>query len=64
MKMKTIKSEIQLACELIRILDGLSIKDARDALARATMLLWTTQRVHADSADLAVVDETETTFYR
>ena len=55
------KSEIQLACELIRVLNGLPIKQARDALARADMLLLTTQVVRADSPLLVEADQTDIT---
>jgi hypothetical protein len=58
-RMKAARSEGQLACELVRVLDGLSIKDAREVRALADMLLLTTQVVHADSACLAVVTETD-----
>lgn len=60
----TSKSELQLACELIRLLDGISIEQARNALMRACDLLSTTQMVHADSPLLCVVDETDAALIR
>jgi hypothetical protein len=54
------KSEVQLACELIRILDGCSIEQAKNALMRAQRLLESTQIVSADSPLLLVRAETET----
>jgi hypothetical protein len=53
------KNEVQLACELIRLLDGYSIEQAKNVLMRAQRLLDSTQVVSADSALLAVKDETE-----
>lgn len=58
------KSEIQLACELIRVLDGLPITRAKDALTRAQAMLLSTQIVDAASPLLAVADETDATFNR
>jgi hypothetical protein len=53
------KSEIQLACEIVRLLDGIAITDAQNALARAQQLLLKTQVVNAASPLLAVTDETD-----
>ena len=55
-------TEIQLAQRIVRVLDGVSIKDAQSALARAGTLLLTTQIVHADSVPLAIVAENDATF--
>ena len=52
------KTEIQLACELVRVLNGISIEHALDALGRARSLLLSTQVVNADSPLLGVMDET------
>ena len=60
----TTKSEIQLACELVKVLDGVPIEAAQNALARANSLLLKTQLVNAKSALLAVVDENDATFKR
>lgn len=57
--MKPVKSEIQLACEIIRILDGVSVEAAQHALARAQQLLLKTQIVRGNSPLLAVEDETD-----
>jgi hypothetical protein len=54
-----LKSEVQLACKLIRALDGLSIEQARNALLRAQSLLLETQIVSAQSALLNSIDENE-----
>jgi hypothetical protein len=59
-----IKSEIQLACELVKVLDGVSIEEAQHALARAQALLLKTQIVRADSPLLAVADQNDATFNR
>ena len=56
------KSEIQLACELVKVLDGVAIEAAQNALARANSLLLKTQLVNAKSPLLAVVDENDATF--
>ena len=58
------KSEIRLACEIVRLLDGIAITDAQNALARAQQLLLNTQVVDAASPLLAVADETDATFSR
>ena len=47
--METVKSEIQLACEIIGMLDGVPIESAQYALARAQQLLLRTQVARADS---------------
>ena len=60
--MTTPDTEIQLAAQIIRVLDGVSIREAQAILARAGMLLLTTQVVHANSVPLAVVAETDATF--
>lgn len=60
--MKSCKSEIRLACEIVRILDGVSIEEAQHALARAQQLLLKTQIVKADSPSLAVTDENDEIF--
>jgi hypothetical protein len=52
------KTEGELACELIRVLDGCSIQLARNALEHAVTLLSTTQIVRADSP--LFVSKTET----
>jgi len=62
--METVESKIQLACELIRIPDGLPLDRARDAPTRAQAMLSNTQIVHANSPLLAVADETDATFNR
>jgi hypothetical protein len=54
------KTEIQLACELIRVLDGVSIYDANQALLRAQNLLLKTQVVAARSPLLLAAEETAT----
>ena len=56
------KSEVQLACELVKVLDGVPIEAAQNALARANSLLLKTQLVNAKSPLLAVVDENDATF--
>ena len=56
------KSEIELACELIRVLDGLPIERAENALLPARSLLITTQTVSAKSPLLLVVVENDRTF--
>ena len=61
---KMSKSEIQLACELVRVLDGVPIEAAQNAFARANSLLLKTQTVNAKSLLLAVVDENDATFKR
>jgi hypothetical protein len=57
-------TEVDLACQLIRVLDGVSIDVAQQALARAHTLLLKTQIVHAESPLLAVVDETDAVLNR
>jgi hypothetical protein len=47
--MKKIKSEKEIACELVRHLDGLSIEAAKNALLRATQILSSSQVVSAKS---------------
>jgi hypothetical protein len=64
LKTNTEKSEIQLACELVKVLDGVPIEAAQNALARANSLLLKTQLVNAKSPLLAVVDENDATFKR
>jgi hypothetical protein len=54
------KSEIQLACELVRILDGVPIYDADQALLRARHVLLKTQTVAARSPLLLALEETAT----
>lgn len=58
------KTEIELACTLIRVLDGIPIQAAKDALSRAQAMLLTTQTVRADSPLLTVADENDATFNR
>ncbi len=60
----TTKSEIQLACELIKVLDGVPIESAQHALAQAQILLVRTQIVRADSPLLAVEGENDATLNR
>jgi hypothetical protein len=55
-------TEVQLAARLLRVLNGISIKEAQDAFTRAGTLLLTTQIVHAGSAPLLVAAETDATF--
>ncbi len=62
--MKSLKSEIQLACELVKVLDGVPIEAAQQALARAQTLLLRTQIVNANSPLLAVTDQNDATFNR
>ena len=62
--MKPQKSEIQLACELVKVLNGVPIEEAQHALARAQSLLLKTQIVRADSPLLAVADQNDATFNR
>lgn len=57
--MKSDISEFHIACELVRLLDGLPIEQAQQALARAQTLLLTTQTVRGDSPLLAVLDEND-----
>jgi hypothetical protein len=57
LRMSQPKTEIRLACDLIRILDGLSIEEGKNTLMRALHMLETTQIVSAESALLAVTDE-------
>lgn len=59
-----VKSEIQLACEIVRLLDGIPIESAQHALTRAQALLLKTQIIRADSALLAVADQNDATFNR
>lgn len=56
----TDQTEIQLACQLIKILDGLPIHLADNALIRARHLLLETQIVSANSPLLLAENETET----
>lgn len=53
------KSETQLACELVKDLDGVSIELAKSALTHAVMLLSTTQIVSASSPLLLAKTETD-----
>lgn len=62
--MATGKTEVEIACELIRVLDGLSIDAAQQALARAQVLLLSTQVVDANNPLLAVADQNDATFKR
>jgi hypothetical protein len=57
---KATRSEVELACALIRMLDGYSIEQAKNALMRAQRLLDSTQIVSANSALLAVKSENAT----
>jgi hypothetical protein len=57
----TDKTEIELACELIRVLDGVPIHDADQALLRARSLLQKTQVVSANSPLLLAAKETAKT---
>jgi hypothetical protein len=52
------KTEVELACELIRVLDGIPIHDADQALIRARSLLQKTQIVSANSPLLLSASET------
>ena len=54
----TTKSEAQLACELIKVLDGVSIERAHNALTHAIELLSSTQVVSAKSPLLLAKAET------
>jgi hypothetical protein len=56
--MKVDKSEIQLACELVKVLDGVPINLATNALNHAIILLSSTQVVSAKSPLLLAKDET------
>lgn len=51
------RSQTEIASELIRVLDGLPIDKARQALLYACDLLLSTQVVHADSMILRVKGE-------
>jgi alpha-glucuronidase len=53
------KSEVQLAYELIKVLDGLPISVADNALIRARNMLLQTQIVSASSPLLLATTETE-----
>jgi hypothetical protein len=50
------KSEEEIACELVRHLDGLSIEQAKNALLRATSVLSSSQVVSANSPLLKASD--------
>lgn len=54
------KTEIQLACDLIRVLDGVPIYDANQALIRAQNLLLKTQVVAGRSPLLLAAEATAT----
>jgi len=56
---KSEKTEVQLACKLIKVLDGLPIRLADNALIRARHLLLETQIVSANSPLLLADNETE-----
>lgn len=58
MKRSKMKTEIQLACELMQILDGVSIELARNALTCAIELLSSTQVVSKQSPLLLARMET------
>jgi len=51
------KTEVTLACEIVRLLDGLSIQVAQHALTRAKSLLVMTQIVSGESALLTFAEE-------
>jgi hypothetical protein len=51
------RSEVEIACELLKLLDGLTIEKATNALGRAQSLLLTTQIVSSKSPILAVASE-------
>jgi len=53
------QTEVQLACKLIKVLDGLPIRLADDALVRARHLLLETQVVSANSPLLLADNETD-----
>jgi len=54
----TTKSEIQLACELVKVLDGVPIDLATNALNHAIILLSSTQVVSAKSPLLIATAQT------
>jgi hypothetical protein len=49
--------EVSLACDIVRLLDGLSIHLAQRALTRAKSLLVMTQTVNRESALLTFAEE-------
>jgi len=51
------KTEVRLACEIVRMLDGLSIQMAQHALTRAQSLLVMTQIVSGESTLLTFAEE-------
>jgi hypothetical protein len=53
------KSDIEIAYELIRLLDGLPIERARAILTRAHSMALSTQILHADASLLLVAVENE-----
>jgi hypothetical protein len=58
--MDRLKSELKIACEVVRLLDGLSIEQADQALIHARALLQTSQTVDASSPLLSSIEENET----
>jgi hypothetical protein len=60
--MSKAKSEIELACDLIALLDGLPIEQAENALLRARSLLTTTQTVSSKSPLLLATLENDRAF--
>jgi hypothetical protein len=58
--MDHLKTELEIACKLIRLLDGLSIEQADQALIHARTLLQTSQTVNASSPLLSSIEENET----
>jgi hypothetical protein len=60
--MDRLKTELQIALELLRLLDGLSVAEADNALIRARSLLPKTQIVRADSPLLLAATENELAF--
>jgi hypothetical protein len=59
--MNRLNTELEIACKLVRLLDGLSIEQADQALIHARKLLHTSQTVNASSPLLSSIEETETT---
>jgi hypothetical protein len=55
--MNKTKSEVEIACELVRHLDGLSIEAAKNALLRATQLLSSSQLVSAKNKEQSAVQD-------
>ena len=55
-----LKTELQIACDVVRLLDGLSIEQADQALIHARKLLQTSQTVNAASPLLSSIEQNET----